>query len=216
MFYNTKSFDDFYFISNVCTGDYVNSALNIPKFSPMNATTSDDLDFMYLIDHYRDIDFDITKSKVISYNDVKAIQRGYTWNMANKKINVDSNKTFALEYPYINNKHKTQQLYYRHYEYNAKNLEKIQRRIDRYHTTQRIPFFIFHYGNNMVNVTSYNHRCEVAKIFANTKNQNKLFISKDPICLKYVSITQKIFSQKIHEELLPEIFKKLKESYGFT
>ena len=85
MLYNTKLFDDFYFISNVCTGDYVNSALNIPKFSPMNITASDDLDFIYLIDHYQDIDFDIAKAKVILYNDVKVIQRGYTWDISNKK-----------------------------------------------------------------------------------------------------------------------------------
>lgn len=42
----------FYFISNVCTGDYVNKYLGKMKLSPMDATASDEESFLQLIDNY--------------------------------------------------------------------------------------------------------------------------------------------------------------------
>ena len=210
---SNKTLDDFYFISNVCTGDFVNKALNIQKLSPMNTTASDELDFLQLIDNYQDVDFDLQKAKIIQYSDAKVIQHGYVWEKANKDRGIDTTQTFGIEYPYKNNIELRQQLFYRHYEFNETTLQKIQRRIDRYKTTKRIPFFILHFSPGLIPRTTYTYRDYIAQLFCKVHNQNSLFISADPICLRYVPYNRRIYTKLRHEPIVPIVLDKLKKSY---
>lgn len=112
---------DYFFVSNVCTGDYMNRFYDIPKYSPIDATASDGKDFMFLIDNIKSVNF--SKFKIVPWEDCKIIKRGYTWSGFNELNNIDNSKTFGIIYDDII------ELYYRHYEYNQENLNKIVQRI---------------------------------------------------------------------------------------
>jgi len=119
---------DLYFISNVCTGDYMNVPLSCECLSPLCKSSSTEEDFIKIMNNFSSIDYE--KQTIVPYQDVKVVRRGYTWKAFNKSLGVDTDKTFGIRYQ-LSGSSDSVEAYYRHYELNSENLEKIQRRIVR-------------------------------------------------------------------------------------
>lgn len=183
---------DYFFVSNVCTGDFMNRFYNLQKWSPFDASATDAYDFMFLMEHINEIDF--SKYQIIPYEQVKVINKGYIWSGANQRLGVNNLNTFALLYD------KKLEVYYRHYELTQENLDKIMRRIQRFNSGTRTPFFIFHVSPGMRKILTRDEMDQLAKMFNDIKLENKLIVSGDIQCLRYVRGQKyKIFTTEHHE-----------------
>ena len=114
--------DRFYFVSNMCYQDYQNDFYSIKKH-PFSITSCSLDNFKLLRENFSDIDF--YDCKKININETEIIKnKTCRWNDTNKRIGVDSNRTFANLYK-IKNSDKRVEILYRHYEDNELNNSKI-------------------------------------------------------------------------------------------
>lgn len=134
--------DNFYFVGDSCMDTYMNRHLNNP-YTPFDQSTCLEDDFIKFVSNYNNID--VTDYVKIPYLDTRIFKykSTYSWNGANKRLGVNINNTFAYSYGFKNSSDRVEFLY-RHYHDTQENVDKIQRRIDRFLTyyKDKKPFFL--------------------------------------------------------------------------
>jgi hypothetical protein len=133
---------------------------------------------------------------------------GYHYDKSNMMLGVRSEKTFGAKFS-INESDEVVELFYRHYELNKKNLEKINSRSKLVkHLT---PFFILHLGLGLLGIIKDSEYEHYLKNFLEFDYPHKLAIIENGRIpgIKHERAVYSNLSHKALEPLFEETFKRL-------